>query len=102
MPSSLVYISALGVGKWRHLSTIHVDTMSGFDSDGGWDSLVPGPLPVFSMLHAEKRATLKNWEWPGDEARSGTHDRTGCSLFNYPSLLTYVTSPSGPLSSFLS
>ena len=19
------------------------------------------------MLHAEKRATLKNWEWPGDE-----------------------------------
>ena len=26
-------------------------------------------LPSISVLHAEKRATLKNWEGPGDEAK---------------------------------
>ena len=26
-------------------------------------SLVPRPIPSFSMLHAEKRVTLKSWEW---------------------------------------
>ena len=28
----------------------------------------PGLYPAFPILHAEKRATLKTWEWPGDEA----------------------------------
>ena len=38
--------------------------------------LLPRPIPSFSMLHAEKcfflHVTLKNWEWPGDEARSSS------------------------------
>ena len=34
-----------------------------------YSSLVPRPLS-FLMLRA-KRTALKNWEWPGDEARSG-------------------------------
>ena len=36
----------------------------------------PQAPPNFSMLHAEKRATLKNWEEPGDETRYGYHSRT--------------------------
>ena len=31
-------------------------------------SLVPRPLPAFQCF---QRATLKSWEWPGDEANTG-------------------------------
>ena len=34
----------------------------------GMGSLDPRPSPDLSMLHAES-VTLKNWEWPGYEAR---------------------------------
>ena len=35
-------------------------------------SLIPRPIPVFQccMLKNGRRATLKNWDGPGDEARS--------------------------------
>ena len=36
---------------------VHVNTDSG---DGMETSLVPRPIPSFSMLHVE---TLKSWEW---------------------------------------
>ena len=34
-------------------------------TDNYWCSLVPRPLPVNTIF---LRVTLKNWEWPGDEA----------------------------------
>ena len=42
----------------------------------GTGSLVPRPIPSFSMLHAVfQRATLKTGNGPGDEAR---HRRAAC------------------------
>ena len=37
-------------------------------------TLVSRPLLIFSMFHARRKrrgvhTTLKNWEWPGDEAK---------------------------------
>ena len=38
-----------------------------FEFKTSWTSLIPRPIPRFSMLHAEKHAekhaTLKSWEW---------------------------------------
>ena len=50
-----------------------------------WDrnSLVPS----FSMLHAIQRATLKSWEWPGDEARIELRPE----LINQIAVLNFVT-----------
>ena len=64
-----------------------------------WVASSPGPLaPDLSMLHAES-VTLKNWEWPGYEARVWVLFRVrrfysaSCNvLASYPGLHGYEAS----------
>ena len=68
-----------------------------------YTSLVPRPIPSSSMLHAEKRVTLKNWEWPGNEATHIIHlpdivNSPTISLTSFPRAIEQLTVPLKPSS----
>ena len=54
-------------------------------------NLVPRPLPVFQYYtHVTLNVTLKNWEWPGDKAKSTFNAQIMWDLGNRTGVYTYV------------